>query len=286
MSAVVTLPFGAGASRVWYIGLAASLVLHGAALLGWPTATPSRPVLSAVERPTRTPLSLGMAAALRGARLTSAPAAPSAPVVTPHQAITSAATPQTKPVRVAPKTDVAPKPKARRRAAAEPSTSVKAPARRAKATAPMAKDLTPRAQSKSATRSAETAVQPAQKAPGTPQAQGARQHSAAKVETGQANREASAPSAAFDRAVRAHLLARKRSARLLGQTRAAAVVVEFDIDRQGNLMRQYVGQPSRIRALDTAARQLVASAAPYPKAPASSTWPTRRYRIRLEYAGR
>jgi len=91
-------------------------------------------------------------------------------------------------------------------------------------------------------------------------------------------------SASHDLKVRQHLLSHQRIPKVLGSRRAGEVVVEFVIDRKGQLIKQLMGKSSGIREFDRAARQMVQEAAPYPDAPSDLQWQQRLYRITVRYA--
>lgn len=99
-----------------------------------------------------------------------------------------------------------------------------------------------------------------------------------------AQRGGQANSASHDLKVRQHLLSHQRIPKVLGARRAGEVVVEFVIDRHGQLIKQLMGKSSGIREFDRAARQMVQEAAPYPDAPADLQWQQRLYRITVRYA--
>lgn len=99
-----------------------------------------------------------------------------------------------------------------------------------------------------------------------------------------AQRGGQANSASHDLKVRQHLLSHQRIPKVLGARRAGEVVVEFVIDRKGQLIKQLMGKSSGIREFDRAARRMVQEAAPYPVAPADLQWQQRLYRITVRYA--
>jgi len=99
-----------------------------------------------------------------------------------------------------------------------------------------------------------------------------------------AQRGGQANSASHDLKVRQHLLSHQRIPKVLGSRRAGEVVVEFVIDRKGQLIKQLMGKSSGIREFDRAARRMVQEAAPYPAAPADLQWQQRLYRITVRYA--
>lgn len=81
-----------------------------------------------------------------------------------------------------------------------------------------------------------------------------------------------------------YLLSHQRIPKVLGSRRAGEVVVEFVIDRHGQLIKQLMGKSSGIHEFDRAARRMVQEAAPYPAAPAELQWQQRLYRITVRYA--
>ena len=99
-----------------------------------------------------------------------------------------------------------------------------------------------------------------------------------------AQRGGQANPASHDLKVRQHLLSHHRIPKVLGSRRAGEVVVEFVIDRKGQLIKQLMGKSSGIREFDRAARRMVQEAAPYPDAPADIQWQQRLYRITVRYA--
>ena len=99
-----------------------------------------------------------------------------------------------------------------------------------------------------------------------------------------AQRGGQANSASHDLKVRQHLLSHQRIPKVLGSRRAGEVVVEFVIDRHGQLIKQLMGKSSGIREFDRAARRMVQEAAPYPDAPTDLHWQQRLYRITVRYA--
>ena len=99
-----------------------------------------------------------------------------------------------------------------------------------------------------------------------------------------AQRGGQANSASHDLKVRQHLLSHQRIPKVLGSRRAGEVVVEFVIDRKGQLIKQLMGKSSGIHEFDRAARRMVQEAAPYPDAPADLQWQQRLYRITVRYA--
>lgn len=99
-----------------------------------------------------------------------------------------------------------------------------------------------------------------------------------------AQRGGQANSASHDLKVRQHLLSHQRIPKVLGSRRAGEVVVEFVIDRHGQLIKQLMGKSSGIHEFDRAARRMVQEAAPYPAAPADLQWQQRLYRITVRYA--
>jgi len=106
-----------------------------------------------------------------------------------------------------------------------------------------------------------------------------------QADTGQsAQRGGQANSASHDLKVRQHLLSHQRIPKVLGSRRAGEVVVEFVIDRKGQLIKQLMGKSSGIHEFDRAARRMVQEAAPYPAAPADLQWQQRLYRITVRYA--
>lgn len=98
-----------------------------------------------------------------------------------------------------------------------------------------------------------------------------------------AQRGGQANPASHDLKVRQHLLSHQRIPKVLGSRREGEVVVEFVIDRNGQLIKQLMGKSSGIREFDRAARQMVQEAAPYPAAPADLQWQQRLYRITVRY---
>jgi TonB family protein len=105
-----------------------------------------------------------------------------------------------------------------------------------------------------------------------------------QADTGQsAQRGGQANPASHDLKVRQHLLSHQRIPKVLGSRRAGEVVVEFVIDRHGQLIKQLMGKSSGIREFDRAARQMVQEAAPYPDAPTDLHWQQRLYRITVRY---
>ncbi|AZN37154.1 TonB family protein [Iodobacter ciconiae] len=114
--------------------------------------------------------------------------------------------------------------------------------------------------------------------------QGSRQSNNKQIETGQAQQHGSQElSDQFDLAVRRHLLAHKKTPKILSGRQHGIVVVEFVIDRQGEIVSQDIGTPSQVREFDRAAHLQVASAAPYPRPPAELHWQERRYQIAIHY---
>ena len=99
-----------------------------------------------------------------------------------------------------------------------------------------------------------------------------------------AQRGGQANPASHDLKVRQHLLSHQRIPKVLGSRRAGEVVVEFVIDRHGQLIKQLMGKSSGIHEFDRAARRMVQEAAPYPDAPADLQWQQRLYRITVRYA--
>lgn len=98
-----------------------------------------------------------------------------------------------------------------------------------------------------------------------------------------AQRGGQANSANHDLKVRQHLLSHQHIPKVLGSRRAGEVVVEFVIDRKGQLIKQLMGKSSGIREFDRAARRMVQEAAPYPAAPVDLQWQQRLYRITVRY---
>ena len=98
-----------------------------------------------------------------------------------------------------------------------------------------------------------------------------------------AQRGGQANSASHDLKVRQHLLSHQRIPKVLGSRRAGEVVVEFVIDRHGQLIKQLMGKSSGIHEFDRAARRMVQEAAPYPAAPADLQWQQRLYRVTVRY---
>jgi len=216
------------------------------------------------------------AAALAGA---SAHSAPHSPAVAPTpEPVTPA---QTAPAEVAPNkplTPVKPKPAIKKQAKPPVRQSEPPPKRqeRENRQAPAKQRPTPTA----------TTARPAHSASkaGQQGSQGSRQSDNKQRESGHAQQAGGqALSDQYDMAVRRHLLSRKQTPKTLSRRQKGTVEVEFVINRQGELVRQDIGKPSRIREFDRAARQLVASAAPYPQPPAELEWQTRRYRIAIHY---
>lgn len=259
----------------WVIG---SLVCHLLLVAFYCLQPTTKTAIPAVAQATR--LSLGMAAALAGASSQSAPATPAVHAQPePVQPIT--------PVEPVPQVPPTAKSTAKQR-----PKPVPAPAPRK---APPLRNVTPaRVETankvvKKTTKQVTATPQPAQAATkaGQQGRQGSRQSDHKQAETGQAAVQGGqAVSDQFDLTVRRHLLARKQTPKTLGGRQRGMVEVEFVIDRQGQLLRQEVGQPSRVREFDRAARLLVASAAPYPKAPPELNWQQRRYRIAIHYQSR
>lgn len=89
----------------------------------------------------------------------------------------------------------------------------------------------------------------------------------------------------FDFYVRQHLLSKKVVPKVLKARRKnGVVVVEFTVDRSGNLLDHKIAKTSRIREFDRAAIKLVSKAEPFPKAPDFVTWKTRQYSIDISYS--
>lgn len=89
----------------------------------------------------------------------------------------------------------------------------------------------------------------------------------------------------FDFYVRQHLLSKKVVPKVLKARRKnGVVVVEFTVDRSGNLLDHKIAKTSRIREFDRAAINLVSKAEPFPKAPDFVTWKTRQYSIDISYS--
>ncbi len=88
----------------------------------------------------------------------------------------------------------------------------------------------------------------------------------------------------FDVLIREHLLAKKRNPKVLRSQRLRGdVTVDFVLDRDGNLLKYQISQPSRIREFDRAAIKLVKQAQPYPEAPDNIQWQQRMYSIVIHY---
>ncbi|MBR9872736.1 MAG: energy transducer TonB [Vibrionaceae bacterium] len=89
----------------------------------------------------------------------------------------------------------------------------------------------------------------------------------------------------FDFYVRQHLLSKKIVPKVLkARNKNGVVVVEFTVDRSGNLLDHKIAKTSRIRQFDRAAIKLVRKAEPFPKAPDFVTWKTRQYSIDISYS--
>ncbi len=89
----------------------------------------------------------------------------------------------------------------------------------------------------------------------------------------------------FDFYVRQHLLSKKVVPKVLkARNKNGVVVVEFTVDRNGNLLDHTIAKASRIREFDRAAIKLVRKAEPFPKAPDFVTWKTRQYSIDISYS--
>lgn len=275
----------------WFSG---SIALHVLLFAAFWLKMPKTPIAPPAAPSTR--LSLGMAAALAGAR------AQSANVVTAQTQPTAKETEQTtEPQKKAEpkptpaqknrpisqnvanvKTLTAQKPKP---AAAKPTPTQPEPVEQTAKT-PRKTEVINHTPQPKVVRTPTPPPQVAQKASqaGNMGQQGSQQNANQQQETGQAAQQGGqALSDQFDLQVRQHLLANQKTPKVLGSRSRGTVEVEFVIDRQGKLVRQNIGKPSRIREFDRAARALVASAAPYPKAPPPLTWQERRYRIAIHY---
>ncbi|MGL6176674.1 MAG: TonB family protein [Vibrionaceae bacterium] len=275
----------------WFGG---SIALHVLLLAAFGLKMPNTPLAPPAAPSTR--LSLGMAAALAGASAQSATAvtAQTQPMAAeteqktePQKKVEPKPTPvpESKPVsqNVANvKTLTAQKPKpAPAKSTPTPPKPVKQTAKTARKTEVINHAPPPKV--------VHTPTPPPQVAQRASQAgnmgrQGSQQNANQQQETGQAAQHGGqALSDQFDLQIRQHLLANQKTPKVLGRNSRGTVEVEFVIDRQGKLVRQNIGKPSRIREFDRAARALVASAAPYPKAPPQLTWQERRYRIAIHY---
>ncbi len=113
---------------------------------------------------------------------------------------------------------------------------------------------------------------------------GSKDKSSDAVETGTDNQAGGAEEEQFDLYIREHLLKKKVTPKTLRRRRRHGdVVVEFVIDRDGNLLEHQLSKPSKIREFDRAAIRLMKKAAPFPKAPDFVSWEQRRYEIIIKY---
>ena len=239
------------------------------------------PPPAAVTRYSVKLISLGLSSAMAGAKTASRTVTPAVAATAPHTKATphtQKATQQAKrkppvlarrsastiPTPAQPVTKSVPQAKP---APAAPSTPVLPPSPRASASATMPR---PAAAGAKAGQQGKT---------------GAHVSHNKQADAGQsAQRGGQANSASHDLKVRQHLLSHQRIPKVLGSRRAGEVVVEFVIDRHGQLIKQLMGKSSGIREFDRAARQMVQEAAPYPDAPTDLHWQQRLYRITVRYA--
>jgi len=104
------------------------------------------------------------------------------------------------------------------------------------------------------------------------------------AETGALNQSGGSEEEQFDRYVRQHLLSHKvTNSFRKTRRRKGDVIINFTIDRDGNLVDKEITNSSRVRQFDRAAIKQVISAAPYPKAPKDSTWQQRSFSIVIHY---
>lgn len=250
------------------------ILVHGAA---WFALLQPRdlPPPAAVTRYSVKLISLGLSSAMAGAKTASRTVTPAVAAtellrerreVTPQPTADQAATRRhaPTPTRSQPVTKSVPKAKP---TPAAPSTQVPPPSPRASASATM---FRPAAAGAKAGQQGKT---------------GAHVSHNKQADAGQsAQRGGQANPASHDLKVRQHLLSHQRIPKVLGSRRAGEVVVEFVIDRKGQLIKQLMGKSSGIREFDRAARQMVQEAAPYPAAPTDLQWQQRLYRITVRYA--
>ena len=107
-------------------------------------------------------------------------------------------------------------------------------------------------------------------------------------ETGIGNRSGgAAKEAQFDYRVRQHLLSKKIPPKgLRMRKKEGTVVVQFTLDRQGNVLSSKLSSPSHIRPFDRATIKMLRQAEPFPPAPQSATWTTRTFNISVHYTVR
>lgn len=269
------------------------ILVHGAA--GFALLQPrDLPPPAAVTRYSVKLISLGLSSAMAGAKTASRTVTPAVAATAPPRE----AKPHTNPLPQTPKATQQTQ-KATQQAKVKPPVL----ARRSPSSIPTpAQSVTkPVPQAKPAPAAPSTAVPPPSpraSAPATmprPAAAGAKAGQQGKTgahvshnkqaDAGQsAQRGGQANSASHDLKVRQHLLSHQRIPKVLGSRRAGEVVVEFVIDRKGQLIKQLMGKSSGIREFDRAARRMVQEAAPYPAAPADIQWQQRLYRITVRYA--
>jgi protein TonB len=267
------------------------ILVHGAA--GFALLQPrDLPPPAAVTRYSVKLISLGLSSAMAGAKTANRTVTPAVAATAPPRE----ATPETKAL---PQTKKA----TQQSQKATQQTKVKPPvlARRSASSIPTpAQPVTkPVPQAKPAPAALSTAVPPpSPRASATiprPAAAGAKAGQQGKTgahvshnkqaDAGQsAQRGGQANPASYDLKVRQHLLSHQRIPKVLGSRRAGEVVVEFVIDRHGQLIKQLMGKSSGIHEFDRAARRMVQEAAPYPAAPADLQWQQRLYRITVRYA--
>ncbi|MGL5290482.1 MAG: TonB family protein [Vibrionaceae bacterium] len=284
----------------WFSG---AIALHLLLLAVFWQKLPKTPIAPPAAPSTR--LSLGMAAALAGASSQSTTVATQVKTQ-PQSQQPQHSKPQAQ-AELQTKAQPKPMPQPQNKSASQNIAHVKtltaqktrsAPAKplpakqTAKPAAPIAKATTKTSQTTSAPTpqkiqrpaSAEQQIAQAASQAGNIGHRGSQQSAKQPQETGQASQQGGqALSDQFDLQVRKHLLANQKTPRVLGRRAQGSVEVEFVIDRHGKLLRQNIGKLSRIREFDRAARALVASAAPYPKAPPQLTWKERSYRIVINY---
>ncbi|MGL4735136.1 MAG: TonB family protein [Enterovibrio sp.] len=255
----------------WFGG---SIALHALLFAAFLLKMPKTPIAPPAAPSTR--LSLGMAAALAGASTQSAPAVATQTPPQPTAVETEQKTEPQKKAEPKPTPVLESKPVNQNVANVKTLTAQKPKPAPAKPTPTQPKvERTPTPPPQVAQRASQA---------GNMGRQGSQQNANQQQETGQATQQGGqALSDQFDLQVRQHLLANQKTPKVLGRNSRGTVEVEFVIDRQGKLVRQNIGKPSRIREFDRAARALVASAAPYPQAPPQLTWQERRYRIAIHY---
>jgi len=271
------------------------ILVHGAA---WFALLQPRdlPPSAAVSRYSVKLISLGLSSAMAGAKTASRTVTPAVAATAPPREHREA-TPQTR--KLTPQTKMKPKTAADQSAttrqppvlARRSSSSIPTHAQPVTKPVPKAKP-TPAAPSTPvlppSTRASASATMPRPAAAGAKAGQqgksGAHVSHNKQADAGQsAQRGGQANPASHDLKVRQHLLSHQRIPKVLGSRRAGEVVVEFVIDRHGQLLKQLMGKSSGIHEFDRAARRMVQEAAPYPAAPADLQWQQRLYRITVRY---